>query len=174
MNPKTWPEYPPQGPRLPKFGMCWVCSSVIAAAAAGLIFYAQQPRSNAVRSDQAVSQQAAADAARAPKPGQLSEEEAALADSLVSSMFPTFEDGQPVRRDLPWAECLNYLDTATVPFGGERTEVIRTEDVRVVRLAVGSAGGSVLLTCTRLDNTLTIMTSPTPGAAETTAPPSKP
>ena len=169
MNQKTWPEYPPPGLQAAKIKPVWLLAIVIFAAAAAFGWYAQQARDNAIGSHQAAELRGPTDPSFDPKPTQ--SDDAALADALANDLFPTFEDGQPIRREMAWTECVQYLDTVTLPLDAPRTEVVRNDNARVVRFDVGD--GSVLLTCTRADNTLTILPS-APSTSAPTAPPSKP
>ncbi|WP_395645953.1 hypothetical protein [Terricaulis sp.] len=166
MNGKTWPEYPPPRPELPKLGARWVLAIFIFAAAVSVAWYLRQPHDDAATPRQAAVEPTSPPIADGLKPRQ---SDATAADSAVESLLPTFEDGQPVRQEMAWAQCLNYLDNAIAPLGTGRTELMRNDDTRVVRLNVGD-GGEVLLTCMRRDNSLTIVTNPPAAAPKSTAP----
>lgn len=69
---------------------------------------------------------------------------------LVPSAHAAAQDADTRTEAMPFAECLSLIGEISEQFGVKPASILRTKDVRVVR--VDGSDGAVIVTCSRPDN----------------------
>lgn len=79
----------------------------------------------------------------------------AAATLLVALANPAFAQGEQTRREtMDFSQCLNLIDEVAEELGSNPTSILRTRDVRIIR--IDAPDGAVILTCNRVDNTMVL------------------